>query len=84
MNEPGSSLSSPTRLILIDSTSRAEAAHNLGVDNLPPCSITMGVATIMAAAKSICWMGDDKADIIKESGGRQSERHSARFLSANA
>lgn len=51
MNEPGSSLSSPTRLILIDSTSRAEAAHNLGVDNLPPCSITMGVATIMAARK---------------------------------
>lgn len=58
MNEPGSSLSSPTRLILIDSTSRAEAAHNLGVDNLPPCSITMGVATIMAARKSICWHGE--------------------------
>ena len=71
MNEPGSSLSSPTRLILIDSTSRAEAAHNLGVDNLPPCSITMGVATIMAARKVylLAW-GDDKADIIKESSGR--------------
>ena len=53
MNEPGSSLSSPTRLILIDSTSRAEAAHNLGVDNLPPCSITMGVP-----GKSICWHGE--------------------------
>ena len=67
MNEPGSSLSSPTRLILIDSTSRAEAAHNLGVDNLPPCSITMGVATIMAARKIylLAW-GDDKADIIKK------------------
>ena len=67
MNEPGSSLSSPTRLILIDSTSRAEAAHNLGVDNLPPCSITMGVATIMAALKIylLAW-GDDKADIIKK------------------
>ena len=67
MNEPGSSLSSPTRLILIDSTSRAEAAHNLGVDNLPPCSITMGVATIMAARKVylLAW-GDDKADIIKK------------------
>ena len=67
MNEPGSSLSSPTRLILIDSTSRAEAAHNLGVDNLPPCSITMGVATIMTARKIylLAW-GDDKADIIKK------------------
>ena len=52
---------------MIDSTSRAEAAHNLGVDNLPPCSITMGVATIMAARKIylLAW-GDDKADIIKK------------------
>jgi glucosamine-6-phosphate deaminase len=37
------------------------------VDNLPPCSITMGVATIMAARKIylLAW-GDDKADIIKK------------------
>lgn len=42
-------------------------AHNLGVDNLPPCSITMGVATIMTARKIylLAW-GDDKADIIKK------------------
>ena len=60
-------MSSTTRLILIDSPSRAEAAHNLGVDTLPPCSITMGVATIMAARKIylLAW-GDDKADIIKK------------------
>ena len=67
MNEPGSHASSTTRLILIDATSRSEAAHNIGVDNLPPCSITMGVATIMAARKVylLAW-GDDKADIIKK------------------
>ena len=50
MNEPGSHASSTTRLILIDATSRSEAAHNIGVDNLPPCMLA--------------W-GEDKADIIR-------------------
>ena len=66
MNEPGSHASSTTRLILIDATSRSEAAHNIGVDNLPPCSITMGINTIMEARKvyMLAW-GEDKADIIR-------------------
>ena len=66
MNEPGSYASSTTRLILIDATSRSEAAHNIGVDNLPPCSITMGINTIMGARKvyMLAW-GEDKADIIR-------------------
>lgn len=67
MNEPGSTATSQTRLILIDSTSRSEAAHNLGIDNLPPCSITMGVGSIMEARKVflLAW-GEEKADIIKK------------------
>jgi len=67
MNVPGSNLNSLTRLILIDATSRAEAAHNLGVDNLPPCSITLGISTILSARKIylLAW-GDDKADIIQK------------------
>ena len=66
MNEPGSHANSTTRLILIDATSRAEAAHNIGVDNLPPCSITMGINTILGARKvyMLAW-GENKADIIK-------------------
>ena len=66
MNEPGTHASSTTRLILIDATSRSEAAHNIGVDNLPPCSITMGINTIMGARKvyMLAW-GEDKADIIR-------------------
>lgn len=66
MNEPGSTAASVTRLILIDSVSRAEAARNLGVDKLPPCSITMGINTIMEARKVylLAW-GEEKADIIK-------------------
>ena len=67
MNEPGSNLNSPTRLILMNATSRAEAGHNLGVDNLPPCSITMGISTIMGARKIylLAW-GENKADIIQK------------------
>ena len=67
MNEPGSNLNSPTRLILMNATSRSEAAHNLGIDNLPPCSITMGISTIMGARKIylLAW-GENKADIIRK------------------
>ena len=67
MNEPGSTAATSTRLILIDATSRAEAIHNTGIDNLPPCSITMGVKTIMSARKVyLLACGEEKADIIKK------------------
>ncbi len=66
MNEPGSTISSTTRLILVDGPSRAEAAHNLGIDNLPPCSITMGVGTIMEARKIyLLALDEEKADIVR-------------------
>lgn len=67
MNEPGSQPSSTTRLILLDHTTRSEASHNLGIDNLPPCSITMGLKTILGARKVylLAW-GEDKAEIIRK------------------
>ena len=67
MNEPGSNLNSPTRLILMNATSKAEAGHNLGIDNLPPCSITMGVSPIKGARKLylLAW-GENKTDIIQK------------------
>ena len=67
MNEPGSTAGSATRLILVGNTSRAEASRNLGSDNLPACSITMGVGTMLQARKVylLAW-GEDKADIIKK------------------
>lgn len=67
MNEPGSNANTTTRLILVDSTSKVEAARNLGIDNLPPCSITMGIQNILQARKVflLAW-GEEKADIIKK------------------
>ena len=67
MNEPGSSINSVTRLILINSVSRQEAARNIGVKNLPPCALTVGMATILASKKIIlmAW-SEEKAAIVKE------------------
>lgn len=67
MNMEGSSLSSSTRLILMNPVSRQECARNLGVDSVPPCAITMGISTILSARKVylMAW-GDVKADIVAQ------------------
>ena len=67
MNEPGSHASTTTRLILSNPLSKAEAARNIGLDKMPPCSITMGISTILSARKIylLAW-GDEKADIIQK------------------
>ena len=67
-NEPGSRLNSTTRLILLDSDSRNDAAKLFGtIDNTPVSSITMGVSTILGAKKVylMAW-GEEKAKMVKE------------------
>ena len=67
-NEPGSRLNSTTRLILLDSDSRNDAAKLFGtLDNTPISSITMGVSTILSAKKVylMAW-GEEKAKMVKE------------------
>ena len=67
-NEPGSGLNSTSRLILIDAVSREEMTMSFGSNEaVPPCSITMGISTILAARKVFvtAW-GEDKADIIQK------------------
>ncbi len=64
-NEPGSRINSTTRLILLDSESRTEAARSFAT-NAPVSSITMGVHTILSAHKIIlvAW-GEAKAHMVK-------------------
>ncbi len=64
-NEPGSRINSTTRLILLDSESRTEAARSFAT-NPPVSSITMGVHTILSARKIIlvAW-GEAKAHMVK-------------------
>ena len=69
-NEPGSGIASSSRLMLIDATSRQEMTMSFGTQEIvPPCSITMGVQTILSARKIFltAW-GDEKADIIQKAG----------------
>lgn len=67
-NEPGSSLASTSRLILLDALSRQEMTMSFGsLESVPPCSITIGIKTILSAKKVfIAAWGDEKAGIIQE------------------
>ena len=64
-NESGSRINSCTRLILLDASSREEAAKTFG-NHVPISSITMGISTILSA-KAIIMMawGEEKAQNLK-------------------
>ena len=67
-NEPGSSLTSKTRMVRLDRVTRLDAASDFfGLENVPSKAITMGVGTILAAKRIIlmAW-GEGKAGIIKQ------------------
>ncbi len=67
-NEPGSSLTSTSRMILLDAVAREEMSLSYASQDLvPPCSITLGVSTILNARKIYltAW-GEDKAHIIQQ------------------
>ena len=65
-NEPGSDISSLTRLITLDRVTRIDAASDFfGAENVPRRAITMGVGTILNA-KRICILalGENKSAIV--------------------
>ncbi|MGN0035671.1 MAG: glucosamine-6-phosphate deaminase [Bacteroidaceae bacterium] len=86
VNEPGSQINSRTRLILLDSTSRAEVAkHFSNSENVPVSAITMGVGTILAARKIylMAW-GEEKAEMIQQAvEGQMTDAIPASFLQAH-
>jgi glucosamine-6-phosphate deaminase len=66
-NEPGSSIASRTRLVVLDTiTRRAAAADFFGTENVPTEAITMGVGTILEAREIVLIAtGEHKAAIVK-------------------
>jgi glucosamine-6-phosphate deaminase len=68
-NEPGSGVTSRTRLIALDTVTRRDAAADFfGEDNVPTEAITMGVATILEAREiALIATGEHKAAIIRRS-----------------
>src|SRR5574344_1852839 len=82
-NEPGSGLTTTSRLMLIDATSREEMTLSFGTQEpVPPCSITMGISTILSSRKIFltAW-GEEKAEIIQKTvEGSITESIPASFL----
>src|SRR6185436_11432476 len=66
-NEPGSSVASRTRLVVLDTiTRRAAAADFFGTENVPTEAVTMGVGTILEAREIVLIAtGEHKAAIVK-------------------
>ncbi len=67
-NEPGSVLTSSSRLILIDNLTREEMSMSQTTnETVPPCSITMGISTILKSRQIYltAW-GEEKADILQK------------------
>ncbi|WP_251620836.1 glucosamine-6-phosphate deaminase [Odoribacter lunatus] len=82
-NEPGSPISSKTRMVYLDRLTMKDAADEFdGIDNVPTRAITMGVGTIMKAQRVIllAW-GEPKAPIIKATvEGEVTDKVPATFL----
>jgi glucosamine-6-phosphate deaminase len=66
-NEPGSGRDSRTRVIYLDTVTRADAASDFfGEENVPAEAITMGVATILEAREVVLIAtGEHKAPIVR-------------------
>ncbi len=66
-NEPGSGRDSRTRVIYLDTVTRADAASDFfGEENVPPEAVTMGVSTILEAREVILIAtGEHKASVVK-------------------
>jgi glucosamine-6-phosphate deaminase len=66
-NEPGSGRESRTRVVYLDTVTRADAASDFfGEENVPLQAVTMGVASIMEAREVVLIAtGEHKASIIR-------------------
>ncbi|RNC89622.1 MAG: glucosamine-6-phosphate deaminase [Allomuricauda sp.] len=82
-NEPGSTITSKTRLVRLDRVTKLDAASDFfGQENVPSRAITMGVGTIMNAKRAIlmAW-GEGKSEIIEQAvEGKIRESVPATFL----
>jgi glucosamine-6-phosphate deaminase len=85
-NEPGSTRHTRTRLVSLDPVTRRDAASSFfGEENVPHQAITMGVGTILDAARVVLLaFGDHKAPIVRRAvEGPVSDNVSASFLQAH-
>lgn len=82
-NEPGSSLQSRTRLIILDNSTRLANSYEFkNISEVPRLAITMGISTIFKAKKIIlmAWGGKKAAAIQKSVEDEPSENVPASLL----
>lgn len=82
-NGPGSSVNSRTRLTVLDSDSRKEAARLFkSIENVPTSVITMGLSTIFKAKQIVLLaFGENKSKIIQKTvEGKDSDNVPATYL----
>ena len=85
-NEPGSTRTSRTRLVTLDSVTRRDAAAGFfGEENVPHRALTMGVGTILEARKVIIMaFGEHKAGIVQKTlENEANDAVTASFLQAH-
>ena len=82
-NEPGSGITSTSRILLVNQLSREEMTMSFGsTEPVPPCSITLGISNILKSRKIFlaAW-GEEKADVIRETvEGKITDTIPASFL----
>jgi glucosamine-6-phosphate deaminase len=86
-NEPGSGVSSRTRLVHLDNVTRRDAAADFfGEEYVPKEAVTMGVATILEAREiAILATGEHKAGIVRRTvEGEVNVEVAATFLQRHA
>ena len=81
-NEPGSSLNSTCRLMLLGNDARIRVAEAFQSDNAPKTAVTLGIGDILAADKVICvaWEEDSAAALFNTIEGKMSDQVPASFL----
>ena len=85
-NEPGSTRTSRTRMVTLDSVTRRDAAAGFfGEENVPHRALTMGVGTILEARQIIIMaFGEHKAGIVQKTlENEPSESVTASFLQSH-
>lgn len=81
-NEPGSSLNSSCRLMLLGNESRTRVAEAFQSDNAPKTALTLGIGNILAADRIICvaWEEDSAAALFNTIEGKMGDHVPASFL----
>ncbi len=82
LNEPGSTLNSSCRLMLLGNKSRAHLAEAFQCDNAPQTAVTLGISNLMSARHiiAVAWGEGSATPLFNVVEGRMGEQVPASYL----